>query len=475
MKPIPLFGDGVKSYSEAVTAQRRLNVFFDVRTDGDKEKIVVRGTPGTVLWITLPVFPIRAWRVVKGVMYALAGANLYSVTSAGVVTTLGSITNGSSLCSMSDNGLQVILVDGIAGYIYAIGGAFTTIVDANFPAGASTVGFLNGRFYVESPNTLRFYLSGSYDGTLWTPVAFASKENNPDNIVAVDVLNGMLILYGGDTTEFWQDNGVANVPVQRIGGTTQTWGLAAKFSRANLNNTQAFLGKNPQGSVQVLMLDGYKPVRISTSDIENIINGFSTFSDAVALTYMIDGHPMYQLTFPTGGRSFLFDAVTHMWFEVQTGLGLMARHYGNLGIVFGAVNYMADYSSGNIYQISGTVYTDNLQPIKRQVVSRHVSNGGNRFSIDKIFLDMETGVGLQSGQGSTPMISMEVSKDKGRTFSAPLSVSLGAVGQYESPRPIWRRIGAAIDFVFRFTVTDPVKFVITSGSAKTRSQEGSDG
>lgn len=477
MKPIPLFGDGIKSYSEAVTAQRRLNVFFDARNDGDKQQLVIRGTPGSQLWVTLPVYPIRGWREVKGVLYAVAGANLYSVTTAGTITLLGSMaTGGTSLVSLSDNGLQVIVVDGSAGYVFTISGAtFASIIDGNFPNGATTVAFLNGRFYVEKPNSQQFYVSASYDGKTWTPATFASKENNPDLLSAVDVLNGMLILWGQTTTEFWQDVGAAGVPVQRINGATQTWGLAAKFSRAYLNNTEVFLGKNPQGSYQVLMLNGYTPQRISTSDLENIIGSFSTSSDAVALTYMIDGHPMYQLTFPTGGRSFLFDAITNLWFDVQTGLSLQARHFGNLGVVFNSNNYISDYSSGNVYQVRGDVYTDNLQPIKRQVTSRHVANDGNRFTIDKIFLDMETGVGLQSGQGSAPMISMEVSKDKGKTFSAPLSVSLGAVGQYESPRPMWRRLGASVDFVFRFTVTDPVKFILIAGSAVTRSMEGQSG
>lgn len=473
MKPVPLFGDGIQSYSQVVTAQRRLNCFYDPRPDQDKTQAVLRGTPGTLIWATLPVSPIRGWHIVNSTFYAVAGANLYSVSSVGAYTYLGSIPVGTGLVSMADNGVQLIIVDGTGGYTFTIAGSvFATIVDGNFPNGATTVAFLNGRFYVNKPNSRQFYVSQSYDGTLWTPVAFATKENSSDLLFAVDVLNGMLILWGVNTTEFWQDVGAANVPVQRINGSTQTWGLAAVFSRAYLNNTEVFLGQNSQGSVQVMMLSGYVPVRVSTTDIENIINSFSTFSDAVALTYMLDGHPMYQLTFPTGGRSFLFDALTNLWSEVQTGLALLARHYGNLGIVFNSINYISDYQSGNIYQLSATQYTDNGTPIKRQVASRHIRNAGNVFGIDELFLDMETGVGLQSGQGSDPQIMMDVSKDGGRTFGIPRMKSLGAVGQYLSPRVIWRRMGSARDFVFRFTMTDPVKFILTGGSVTTRSQEG---
>lgn len=475
MKAIPIFGDGVRSYSEVVTAQRRLNCFYDPRPDQDKSAVILRGTPGSQIFTTLPVSPIRGWRVVAGTMYVVAGANLYSVDSSGAYTSLGSIPRASTLVSMSDNGVQLMIVDGVAGYIYTfLTSAFQTITDANFPVGPMTVAFLDGRFYVEDPGTRQFYLSQPYDGLTWTPVAFATKENYSDELLAVDVLNGALILWGASTTEFWQDVGAANVPVQRINGATQTWGLAAVFSRAYLNNTEVFLGQNPQGSVQVLMLNGYVPVRISTSDIEHIVNTFSTFSDAVSLTYMIDGHPMYQLTFPTGGRSFLYDALTGLWQEVQTGLALLDRHYGNLGIVFNTINYISDYQSGNIYQLSDGVYTDNGTAIKRQVSSRHLRNAGNEFGVDELMIDMETGVGLQFGQGSNPLVTLEVSKDGGRTFGIPRVKSMGLVGQY-LVRVIWRRLGIARDFVFRFTMTDPVKFIVTSGSATTRSQEGSNG
>lgn len=468
MKQIPLFGNGIKSYSEVVTAQRRINCFFDARPDGDKNSYVLRGTPGTVKRFELPSTPVRGWRVVGANMYVVSGRTLYKITDAGVVSSLGTMAAATDNVSLADNGIEIMIVDGVGGYVLTVAtGVFTTIVDANFPNGATTVSFLNGRFQVEKADSRQYYVGQSYAGATWTPAIFASKENTSDPIIAVQVWNGALILWGSSSMEFWQDIGAAPVPYKRIDGASQSWGLAAVWSRAELNNSVVFLGQNPQGSVQVLMLNGYVPTRISTSDIENIVNGFSTFSDAVALTYMIDGHPMYQLTFPTGNRSFLFDALSGQWQEVQTGLALVNRHYANLGVVFNTLNYVSDYSSGNIYQLVDTEYTDDGTAIKRQGVSRHIRHNGNPFSVDELVLDMDTGVGLQSGQGSDPQIVLKISKDGGRTFGAERWVSIGKVGQYFSPRVIWRRLGMSVDFVFQFTMTDPVKFVITSGYAST--------
>jgi hypothetical protein len=491
MKPVPFFGLGVSGHTPLITKQRRLNCYYEVRPDQDKHATIARGTPGAFGAFTLPSNPIRGWWVINNLLYVVAGAKLYSVTTLGVITSLGTLSTSSGIVEISDNGVQLIIVDGVSGYCYTIvtgsyfqaalnaAGSFGAITDANFPNGARTAAFLNGRIYVERrPNSRQFYASNSYDLTGWTNSlslpTFGTKDNYSDNIQAVDVLNGTLVMWGGATTEYFQDIGTSPLPVARINGTTQLWGLAALSSRAFINNTIIFLGQAQQGGIQVLMLNGYVPVRISTPDIEDIIDDFSTWQDAIALTYNVSGHLMYQLTFPTAMRSFLYDATTGFWSETQTGLGLTGRHFANLGVAFNTLNYVSDSTTGIIYQLDDEVYTDNGTAIKRQLVTRHLHTDGNEYGIDELFLDMETGVGLQSGQGSNPLISLEVSRDNGRTFGIEKWREFGPVGQYLA-RAIWRRLGKARDFVFRFTVTDPVKFVVVFGAIVMDQHETTDG
>ena len=488
MKPIPLFGQSIASYSYAASRQRRLNCFYDIKKDGDKTSVIIRGTPGAVLFVTLPASTIRGWHVVNNVLYVVAGYALYSVSKAGAIIYLGAVNSGTSgLVSIIDNGLQLLIVDGAYGWVYTLvtgsyfqsalntAGSLGSITDANYTSlgGPNTAAFIDGYGVVNRPNSRQAYVSELYDFTHWTNTSslptFFTKENNSDPLAAVDVFNGSVVMWGTQTMEFWQDVGTYPGPFARINGATQNWGLAAINSRAFLNNTMIFLGQNPQGGVQVMMLNNYIPQRVSTSDIENILSSFSTVSDAIALTYITDGHPMYQLTFPSAGRSFLYDASTDTWFETQTGTDLQARHFGNLSITFNAQNYMSDATTGNIYLLSTVNYTDNGTPIKRVCSSRHIHGDGNVIKISQLRLDMETGVGLQTGQGSAPQIMMRVGKDGGRTFPIERWCSIGAVGQYLAPRAIWRRLGSARDFVFEFVMTDPVKFTIMKGSVSTDS------
>ena len=215
-----------------------------------------------------------------------------------------------------------------------------------------------------------------------------------------------------------------------------------------------------------MQIKGYAVEVISTPDLEQIIGTFGAVGDAVALAYRADKHPMYQLTFPTANRSFLFDCLTRAWSETQTGITVnkyAQRHTGNLSALFNGNLLISDYATNQIYTPDPATFTDGGQTIPRELVTRHAKRDFNEFSSAEAYLDVETGVGLASGQGSAPQISLEVSKDSGRTWGMPRNVSIGAQGIYKI-RAIWRRLGSARVFTFRVRMTDPVKFVLTAGA-----------
>ena len=504
MKTIAIFGEGVASISQVVTSQRRLNCLWDIRKDGDKSVAILIGTPGQKIWTSLPTAPIRGWHVVNNILYVVAGNQFYEVTQNGSVTIIGTgvLADGLTKVEMADNNVQLGIVDGAQLYCYTIRdhsrsfssqignyadpafnypGSFGPVTDylTQVVRGSNTIDFINGCVVVDRIGSRQFYKSASYDITNWGGysiatgynVTYATKENYSDNLQAVDVFNGMIILWGDYSIEFWQDVGTFPLPYSRIQGATQKHGLAALWSRAVAANTMYFLGKSPDGLIQVYALNGYVPTPISTSDIddllEDIFENSGTYNDAVALTYTSYGHVIYQLTFPTANRTIAYDTKTQVWHEAQTGLA-PGRNQAELGIVFNGNKYASDSVNGNIYTFDDEAYTDAGTPIVRQVVSKHLRNQGNDLHLGDVFLDMETGVGLPSGQGSDPQISMEISKDGGRTFGIPRYRPVGKLGAYMT-RVLWRRNGSGRDIVLRFAMTDPVKFVIASASLDVES------
>lgn len=499
MQVVPLFGAGVYGKSAVVTRQRRVNCYYEPRPDGDKAKVVIYGTPCLVLVfnLTLPNqipsnTPLRALLCAnETALYAVQYSTFLSLGSAGQVNFSAQINSIAGLVSMAPNpnGSQIMLVDGTGGWVYQpTPNTLTALTSAGtgwFVPGAKTVTQVGGYFVAELPGTNQFGVSNVNDATTGSALSFGAIAAFPDICIGVDNVIGNLVAFGNTHLEFWQPVGFpppAN-PFAPVQSATTQIGLAAVFSRAHAGDTLLFLGKTPQGTKRIFRIDGYAVAPVS-EEIDWIINqpGF-VVTDATALTYQRDKHPFYQLTFPTMKRSFLYDLSTGICGETQSGLstGAFVRHQGNLSAYYGAVNngdtLVTDYQNGNVYRLDDATYADNGVPVLREVITKHQVKGFSRFRIPQLYLDMETGVGLTgvaSGnvpQGVNPQVSVECSKDNGRTWLAPRLYSLGPQGNYRVRLKL-RRFGQSTVFTFRIRMTDPVKFVITEGATTTKQGRG---
>lgn len=457
MKQVPIFGIGYKAKSANVTAQTRVNMYLEILPDKDKTQAVAYGTPGLTLLADLGDTPFRCLQSLGDYVYGVHRGTFYQITNAGVATSKGTLLTTTGRCGIDNNGSQIIVVDGTYGYTYTIAtDTFAQIADADFP-GADTVTFNDGYFIVNEPDSGRFFLSALYDGTSWDALDFATAESNPDNLVSVVADHGELILLGDISTEFWSNTGNVDFPYTRMSGAAVEWGLAARWSIAKFDNSLIWLAKNRMGEVQVTRLAGYQPQRVSTFDIENIINSYSSVSDATGFSYLHNGHPFYQINFPTAGESWLYDGASNVWSKmVSSG---MTRHRAEIATYFLNRTIVSDNSNGRLYNIDGNEYTENGEEIVSEITTKHVAEGLERIFIHALQVDIEPGVGLATGQGADPQIMLQVSRDGGHTWGAEMWRGMGKIGKYKT-RALWTRLGMSRDFVFRFRISDPVKRAI---------------
>jgi hypothetical protein len=129
-------------------------------------------------------------------------------------------------------------------------------------------------------------------------------------------------------------------------------------------------------------------------------------------------------------------------------------------------NYVTDYANGKLYRFQEGVYTDDSAMIVREFVGRHVSNG-NYTQFSTMWLEMESGVGLNLGQGVAPQLMMQISRDGGHEWGTEIWRDIGAMGKYKA-RAVFNRLGRARDWLFRFRVTDPVKTVFVAAWGKLK-------
>lgn len=429
--------------------------------------VVFYGTPGTSLFTSaFGDTPHRGWIQIGSVFYTVHRGTLWEVNNAATRTNRGTLNTTSGRVGIAYDGAVILIVDGTNGYTYTVATTtFAQIADFDFPNGANTCDWLDGQFVVDNDDDSDlFYISP--DGTTWDALDFAAAESAPDGLVRVFADHGEVLLFGTSTTEPWGNIGGADFPLAPVKGGIQEFGLAARWSLTKFNSGVAGLMRNKQGQVQVMFFQGYTPRPISSQELDSIINGYSAVSDATAYAYMLGGHPMFQINFPSAGKSWLFDASTSLWSPLEYGLE-GARHRGEMHLDFINRPLIADYSTGDIYELDPDIYTDNGTAIVREIVGRHIHQADDYLIVDELYVDMEVGVGLVSGQGSDPQAMLQISKDNGKTWGNELWKTIGAMGEYTS-RVVWRRLGFARDWTFKIRVSDPVKTVFTFAAMNAR-------
>lgn len=465
---IPLFGTAQEGKSSTATAQHHINIYAEIVPEQDKSRLVYYGTPGLLLrsGSSLGDTPIRGWIAVGNLYYLVHRGTFYEVNNAGTKTNRGTVDTTLGRVDMSYDGTLILITTGTSGYTYTVSTTTLAIIaDADFPDAAKTCAWLDGQFIVDNGIDDQYQISP--DGLAWDALDFATAESAPDGLIRVFDDNGEVVLFGETTTEYLSNTGAADFPFQTIKGATQEFGLAARWSLTKFNSGLVALMKNKQGQVQVMFIRGYVPRVLSSQEFDFLINGYISVSDATAFSYVLGGHHMYQINFPSVLRSWLYDFSTNMWSPLEFGLN-HERHRGELQLDFLNNTLISDYSTGDIYELSATTYTDNGTVIVREIVGRHFFKGNDRFVVDQLYADFETGVGLVSGQGSDPQAMLTISKDNGHTFGNEMWTTLGAIGKYFT-RVAWRRLGLGRDHVYKIRITDAIKFVLTYAAIQARS------
>jgi len=474
---LTFLGGAYLGTKKVISAQECVNFYLEVPP---KEAVGARsaliGTPGLDLWVDLGTSAeVRGVLATEACLYAVSGATLFSVTSAGVATSLGTLLSATGYVGMAYSGSQLIVVDGSYGYTYTESTTtFARITDADF-LGGDTVVFIDGYFIVNEPGSDQFCVSGLYDGTAWDALDRASAEGSPDALVAVATKHRELWLFGSRTTEVWYNSGnVQGAPFDRISGAFLEIGCAAKGSVVMADNNLFVLAATAQGAGMVYRTEGYSPKRISTSAIESAIAGYSTISDARAWAYQESGHTFYVINFPTADKTWAYDVSTGYWHERRSrktvgGLSYDGRHRAQCGAYFAGKQIVGDYESGELFQQSLSFFDDDGAAITRIRTGQTVSDNQNEVFYSGLHVLFEPGPGTGSGQGLNPQAVMQTSKDGGHTWSNEMWADVGRMGEYHQ-RAAWRRLGAGRNTVFKLTVSDPVPWVIAGAFASAQTE-----
>lgn len=473
---IPFAGPSYDGESYEVNYQRSINCFTEVvQTPGLDPVYVIFGYPGKRLFVKAGIGPIRG--IHEGyddALYAVSGVDFYRITRVGsiaVPTKIGELDTDVGKVVFADsgnnNGTEIMLVDGTYGYVYNYGTqTITKIADPDFPGQSSHCCFFSG-YFVANTTEGRFVRSAAYNGTQWDALDFATAEQSPDELRGIIADHNSLVLTGKDSTEFWIDDGSKFFKPNK--SRFVEYGSAASHSLAKGHGSTFFLARNRQGQSMVMRVDGKGATKISDYGLEQKIQSYSTISDAEGFCYQIGGHPFYHLNFPQADKTHLYDASTNQWHELQRyneDVTKRGRDRASCYATFKNLPLVGDYESGNIYELSMGVYTENGSPLIMEKVSAELHKDRRRIFIPRFELDMETGVGLEdvTAQGGDPEVVLYVSHDRGRTWNGGKHRKIGKTGE-RNRNVLWHLLGSDRSWNFKIVISDPIKRVIRSAIA----------
>lgn len=460
---IGLVGSTNDQRSLPFDAQRSINLFPVLDQQG-KEIAALYSAPGKLLFSTLGLGPVRGgFKSTNDRVFAVSGNTLYEVSSDGTSTNLGTLESSTGNISIAENSTQMAICDRTSLYIltYATN-TFVKVTDADLPTSVGMVAYSDGYFIVNENSTGKLYVSDLRDGTSWDALKFATAESSPDNLSCIVNAVGGVWLFGTTSTEVWTQTGDSSFPFRRISGAKLEVGILSPFSAVEIDNSVIWIGKDKFGHGIVYKAQGFSPVRISTSAIERRIQSATSPEDIKGYAYQDDGNTF--LVFTGGGleTSLCYDLTTQQWHEraFLNSYGIYETDRAFCHCFAFGKHLVGDKENGNIYELSMDYYSDDEEELSRERIYTHLSDEGQRLRYNALEIGIETGVGLTTGAGSDPVISLALSKDGARTWIDCGSVSIGKIGQFQK-KVEFRRLGIAEQMTFKIRITDKVKVAIT--------------
>lgn len=424
-----------------------INMYLEVTTSGIS-KAVRRQRPGLQLSSAI-TGEKRCIERHKSKHYAVIDSNFVSYDGTTLMT-LGQLNTTTGRCTMifNDND-QVMISDGTTAYYWN----GTALQLTTLPAGVTCgkLAYLGGFGIFNQPGTGVFWITGLNDFSTVDALDFATAESSPDNLVTVFTDHNELWLPGTTTTEVWQLSGGTDFPFTAYTNAKMERGCGAALSYAAEDNTNFFLGDD----WIVYRSDGYRPLRVSTTPVEDMIANVSTSAKAAAssLLYTWRGSKFLTITFGTELTIQL---------NIGTGLWNKAKTFGlEYWRIIGSAGHHSDY----LLTVSGIAQLAKLNQDEGAVIYRGaVSAPGfaddKRISINEFFLQAEVG---RAAQGVTPNVMLRCALD-GETFANERWRTLGLIGQYKN-RAVWRNLGQGRSPVLEIGVTDNFEFSVISTRA----------
>lgn len=370
----------------------------------------------------------------SGALFGVSGNSLYQATAS-----LGTI-DGDGPVSMA--GYESFLFTAAGAGLWGYNG--TTLAAIAIPDTAAVVKVIvaASRALIIRKDTGRFYWTDALESDIES-LDFATAENQPDRLLDMLFIDGILRLFGAETTEIWPLTTDADLPFQPLPGSVIERGIKATGCATAIGSTFAWV----TNLNEVCLTD--ENTILSNEGLQAKIEASS---DVSLFTFDIDGVECLALR---------LDEETQVW---RNGRWSEFASYGE-------TNWIPQCYAGGVFGSAtdgrtaqwGTAHEDFGGVLERRFRAGFPIDSGG-LEIDNVTLRANVGqTPYLTGDYIEPVVEMTLSRDGGQTWGIPRQASLGAQGNYRT-KVQWRMCGQASQpgFLAEFRTTAPVPFRVSA-------------
>jgi hypothetical protein len=455
--PIPLIGPTYTNRSLPVSAQVTRGFYVEFNQQA-QEVTSFNPFPGLKPFST-GAGANRGMGRLDDVLYTVSANTLFEISSIGAQTQIGTI-EGADRCKLDEDQVgNLVIATGVGKPFSYDGTTLTQGTDIDLP-NASTVTYINRRMVYDG-NGGDIAFADLSDPLKVNSANVIIAESKADDMKAVFAYKQQVFGFGSKTIQPLYNSGTGNPPYTFVLNATQEVGIDAIHSIGSNNRFAYFLGSDQI----VYQLAGLALNPIGNPAIGQEIAKYSKTDDAYGMCFTLDNQNFYLLSFPTGNETWLFNEGAGLWTNLAFGTDGSQHLISDYQFIYNK-HLVADRRNGNIYELDFETFTDNGEPIQHRrdtiaINGRTFGRAGAKVFMDRLGIEIETGTSLVTAESQ---IIMQYSDDNGRSWSSERFQNIGAQGEFRHQLD-WFGMGSFYTRMFRFTMTDNIKWVLISADA----------
>jgi hypothetical protein len=306
---------------------------------------------------------------------------------------------------------------------------FPTFAPANSPSNATYVAAMNQYTLANNLGEAAVNFSDVGDATTWAALDFFTAELRGDNVTAIfATVWNELYVFGNNSLEIWYDDGTT--PWRPFSGAHSIRGTISPATIALTDNEFYYLDT----SRRVVKLVNREVADIS-QPINGVLQGLSTFEDAIADYMDIGGYSFYVISFPTEEVTFAYNATLDTWSRWGYWNSTTGTHEHWLGRShcfadkWGA-HLVGDRRNGKIYKLSFDSYDDAGSVMRVIRRTGHIDHGtSNKKRNRYVNFKFRKGDGIPSGD--EPYVVVRWRDDDKAGWRNERQIPLGKIGDTE--------------------------------------------